>query len=112
MCSYTYMCIMISFVTFLDSLQPFTDKIAGSVNVDVILPMMIQEGLVTVVQQQDLINPLHSAAAKQQKLCSIILGLPEGCVKKFLHCLLKTNNYEPHRQLYDELYKHIQVTEL
>ena len=77
---------------------------------DVILPMMMQQGLVSPEQQQDLINP--SMAAKQQKLCGIILGLPEGCVKKFLHCLLKTNHYEPHKQLYDELYKHLHITKL
>ena len=112
MWQHTYVQLLLSFVTFLDSLQPFADNIAGSVNVDVILPMMIQQGLVTSDQQQDLINPLLSMAAKQQKLCGIILGLPEGCVYKFLHCLLETNNYEPHNQLYDELCKHIHITEL
>ena len=106
----SYICAAI--VTFLDSLQPFTDNIAGSVNVDVILLMMMQQGLVTPEQQQDLINPLHSMVAKQQKLCGIILGLPEGCVNKFLHCLLKTCHYEPHNQLCDELYKHTHITEL
>ena len=66
--------------------------------------MMIQQNLVTSDQQQDLINPLHTMAVKQQKLCAIILGLPEDCVNQFLHCLLETSySYEPHKQLYDNL---------
>ena len=74
-------------------------------NVNEILPMMIQQNLVTYDQQQDLINPcLHNMAVKQQTLCAIILGLPEDCVNKFLHCLLETSySYEPHKQLYDNL---------
>ena len=88
----------------LDSLQLFANDI-NAVDVDAILPLMIEQKLVTLDQQQDLINPLHTPAAKQQKLCSIILGLPDSCVNQFLHCLQKTScNYEPHKQLYDKLY--------
>ena len=89
----------------LDSLQPYANEIAYSVNVDAILPTMTTEGLVTTDQQQDLINP--SIPKKQQMLYDIILRLPENCVNKFLHCLLETNNYEPHKKLYDKLCKHI-----
>ena len=90
-------------VLVLDSLQLFANDI-NTVDVDAILPMMIEEKLVTLDQQQYLINPLHTPAAKQQKLCSIILGLPDSCVDRFLHCLQKTScNYEPHKQLYDKL---------
>lgn len=87
----------------LDSLQLFANDI-NTVDVDAILPMMIEQQLVTLDQHQDLINPLHTPAAKQQKLCSIILGLPDSCVNRFLHCLQTTScDYEPHRQLYDKL---------
>lgn len=88
----------------LDSLQAFADDIANTVEVNEILPMMMQQHLVTSDQQQELINPMHTTATKQQKLCSIILGLPEDCVNQFLYCLLQTSHYEPHRQLYDKLY--------
>ena len=88
---------------FLDSLQSFADDITNTVNVDVILPLMIQEGLVSVGEQQDLSSVFHSMAVKQQKLCSIILALPEGCVNKFLRCLFETKHYEPHKLLYDKL---------
>ena len=65
--------------------------------------MMIREGLVSAGDQQDLSSLLHSMAIKQQRLCSIILALPESCVNKFLHCLFETKHYEPHKQLYDKL---------
>ena len=82
------------------------------VNVNEILPKMTELKLITSDQQQDLINPMHTTATKQQKLCSIILGLPEDCVNKFLHCLLETSyDYEPHKQLYDKLYEFIHPTE-
>ena len=72
---------------------------------DVILPMMVQEGLVTPDQQQYLSNPYHTTGIKQQKLYSIVLELPESCVDKFINCLSETSNYEPHKQLYDKLYE-------
>ena len=93
----------------LDSLQAFSNDIANTVDVNEILPMMMQQHLVTSDQQQDLINPLHTTAVKQQKLSNIILGLPEDCVNQFLHCLLKTNYYEPHKQLYDKLYTQLNI---
>ena len=72
---------------------------------DVILPMMVQEGLVTPDQQQYLSIPYHTPGMKQQKLCSIVIELPESCVDKFINCLSETSNYEPHKQLYDKLYE-------
>ena len=82
------------------------------VNVNEILPKMTEQKLITSDQQQDLINPMHTTATKQQKLCSIILGLPQDCVNQFLQCLLETSyDYEPHKQLYDKLYEFIHPTE-
>ena len=94
----------------LDSLQEFANEITNTVSVDVILPMMVQQGLVTLDQQQYLSNPYHTMSMKQQRLCSIVLGLPEDCVHQFLHCLLETSYYEPHNQLYVKLYKLIHAT--
>ena len=71
---------------------------------------MMEQGLVTPYQQQDLINPLMPA--RQQKLSGIVVGLPEGCVYKFLQCLLRTDYYEPHKQLYNTLYVSIRTTEV
>ena len=89
----------------LDSLQPFASKITSTVNVGFILLPMIQEGLLTPHQQQYLSSVCHTASEKQQKLCSIVLELPESCVDKFINCLSETSDYEPHKQLYDELHK-------
>ena len=89
----------------LDSLQPFAPDITATINVDLILPMMIQQNLITPNQQQDLSNPYHTTVVKQQKMCSIILGLPQSYVNRFLHCLQETSYYEPHKQLYDKLHK-------
>ena len=89
----------------LDSLQPFASKITNTVDVDLILPMMVQEGLVTPAQQQFLSSPLHTRDEKQQKLYSIVLELPEDCVDQFINCLSETSQYEPHKKLHDELYE-------
>ena len=70
---------------------------------DEILPMIIQQGLLTPEQQQDLYNPNHTMVNKQQKLLDIVLWLPESCVDTFLHCLLETSYYEPHKILYDKI---------
>lgn len=94
----------------IDSLQSFANDITTTVNVDLILPMMIQQNLVTPAQQQDLSNPYHTTAVKQQKFCSIILGLSESCVNQFLHCLLETSYYGPHKQLYEKLYEFIHAS--
>ena len=59
---------------------------------DVILPMMIQESLVTLDQQQYLSNPYHTTGMKQQKLYSIVLELPESCVDKFINYLSETSS--------------------
>ena len=72
---------------------------------DVILPLMVQKGLVTPDQQQYLSSPYHTTSEKQQKLCCIVLELPESCVDKFINCLSETSNYEPHKQLHDKLYQ-------
>ena len=88
----------------LDSLQPFASKIT-TVDVNTILPFMVQESIVSPDQQQYLSSPNHTTCEKQQKLCSIVLELPESCVDKFINCLSETSNYEPHKQLYDELHE-------
>ena len=67
--------------------------------------MMVQECLVAPNQLQYFNNPFHTLSDKQQKLCSIIIELPEDCVDKFIQCLYKTSYYEPHKQLYDKLYE-------
>ena len=95
----------------LDSLQSFVNDITGTVNVDVILAMMVQENLLTLNQAQDLGNLYHTPVTKQQRLCSIITGLPEDCVDRFIHCLHETSDYEPHRTLHDKLYEFRQGTE-
>ena len=89
----------------LDSLQSFATDITATVNVDLILPMMIQQNLITPDQQQDLNNPYHFVAVKQQTMCNIILGLPESYVNRILHCLQETSYYEPHNQLYNKIHK-------
>ena len=88
---------------FLDSLQPFANEIVNRVNVDLILPMMVQEGLVTPEQQQFLSSLYHTAWQKQQMLCSIVIVMSEDCVEKFRNCLLQTSDYEPHKELHDKL---------
>ena len=90
---------------FLDSLQPFANEIANAVDVDYILPMMEQEGLVTPDQQQFLSSPYNTTIKEQQELTSIVIELPEDCVNKFIHCLLETITYDPHRLLCDKLCK-------
>ena len=72
---------------------------------DLILPMMVQEGLVTPDQQQYLNNQYHTTCEKQQKLYSIVIELPEDCVDKFKKCLLETSSYDPHKLLHDKLCK-------
>ena len=63
---------------------------------------MVQRGLVTADQHQDLIDSSHSN--QKQKLCNIILRLHESNVNQFLHCLLETSTgYAPHKQLYDKI---------
>ena len=89
----------------LDSLQPFASKITDTVNVDLILLPMVKEGLLTPHQWQCLSSVCQTTSEKQQKLCSIVLELPESCVDKFISCLSETSYYEPHKQLYDELHK-------
>ena len=90
---------------FLDSLQPFANEIANTIDVDYILPMMVQEGLITPDQQQYLNSPYHTISEKQQKLFSIVIELPEGFVDKFKNCLLQTISYGPHKLLHDKLCK-------
>ena len=97
--------------TFSDSLQQFANDITSTVNVNKILPMMVQKSLITLNEYEYLSNPLYIMSDKQQKLSGIILGLPEDCVEKFLHCLLETSDYEPHKQLYDKLHTFIHTTE-
>ena len=65
---------------FLDSLQEYANEITNTVSVDVILPIMVQQGLVTPDQQQYLSHPYYTMDIKQQNLCSIVLWLPESCV--------------------------------
>ena len=89
----------------LDSLQSLANDIQDTIDVDTILPVMVQQGLLTPSQCQDLSSPYHTPVAKQQKLFIIIIGLPEKCVSQFIHCLHETSNYEPHRKLHDELLK-------
>ena len=67
--------------------------------------MIVQEGLVTPYEQQFLSSPHHTASEKQQKLYSIVMGLPEDCVSKLKKCLLETSSYDPHQLLYSKLSK-------
>ena len=99
---YWHSCVLIKSS---DSLHLFANDITNTVDVDVILPMMIQEDLVTLNQQQYLINPSRTPAEKQQKLCSIVIELPESCVEKFINILSETSNYKPHKILYKKLYE-------
>ena len=96
----------------LDSLQACAGDITTMVNVNQILPKMLEQKLITSNQHQELTNVMHTTATKQEKLCSIILGLSEDCVNKFLHCLLETSyEYKPHKELYDKLYEFIHSAE-
>lgn len=99
------------YINFVDSLQSFANDITETVNVDIILPMMIQQGLVSADQQQYLSNPYHTMSMKQQKLCGIILELPESCVDQFMNCLSETSDYQPHKQLHDKLHAFRHKTE-
>ena len=99
-------------LTFLDSLQLFANDIINTVNVDEILPVMLQEGLVTSNDYEYLNNSHYSMSERRQKLSNIILGLPEDCVDKFLHCLKETSYYEPHKQLHAKLYESLHMTEV
>ena len=96
---------VINVATALDSLQPFANDIANTVDVDHILPMMVQEGLVTPDQQQFLSSPFDTSIKKQKELSNIVTRLPEDSVDKFKNCLLKTISYDPHKLLYDKLCK-------
>ena len=90
-------CLHFLFAT--DCLQPFATVIANTLDVDHILLQMVQKGLLTLDQQQDLSNPLHTPINKRQKLCSIILSLDNSCVEDFLQCLSETSDYAPHKEL-------------
>ena len=92
-----------------DSLQSFANDIANTVDVDHILLLMVQEDLLTPNQFQYLNSSYHTASRKQQKLCSIVIELSEDCVDKFIQCLYKTSDYEPHKKLYDKLYESRQL---
>ena len=70
---------------------------------------MVQEGLVTPNQFQYLNSSYHTTSEKQQKLCSIVIKLPEDCVDKFVQCLHETSDFKPHKQLYDKLYESRQL---
>ena len=72
---------------------------------DHILPMMVQEGLVTPNQQKFLSSPYNTTIKKQKELSNIVTRLPEESVDKFKNRLLKTIRYDPHKLLYDELCK-------
>ena len=89
------------FVT--DYLRAFATDIATTLNVDNIQLHMVQYGLLTRDQQDYLSNPIYTACAKGQKLCTIILSFNEGCVEKFLQCLTETSYYEPHRELLQKI---------
>ena len=73
---------------------------------------MMQKGLLTADEYEYLIDSHHPMGERRQKLSSIILGLPEDCVDKFLYCLQETGDrgYEPHRKLHDKLYEFIHTT--
>jgi len=86
------------------------NEITNTVSVDVIIPIMVQQGSVTHDQQQYLSHPYYTMDMKQQKLCSIVLALPESYVHQFLCCLLETSYYEPHKQLHVKLYTLIPKT--
>lgn len=93
-----------------DSLHPFSEDIINTVDVDEIVPVMLQKGLVTLDHYQDLSSKYCPMGEKQRRLIGIILRLPEDCVDMFLYCLQKTSNYEPHKQLYQKLYTHYHTT--
>ena len=66
---------------------------------------MLQKHLVAS-NDYECLNDYHQPLSeRRQKLCNIILGLPEDCVEKFLLCLQETSDYEPHKNLYDKLCK-------
>ena len=88
---------------YIDPLHSFANDIANTVDVDLISPLMVQEGLVTPNQFQYLNSLYNTASKKQQKLYSIVIELPEDCVDKFVQCLHETSDYKPHKQLYDKL---------
>ena len=75
---------VINVATALDSLQPFANDIANTVDVDHILPMMVQEGLVTPNQQPFLSSPFDTTIKRQKELFNIVTRLPEDSVDKFI----------------------------
>ena len=88
---------------YIDSLQPFVNEIVNTIDVDFILPLMVQRGLLTADQIQYFYSPYHTSRTKQQKLCVILTGLPEDCVDNFIQCLHETSSFHPHWLLYDKL---------
>jgi len=86
-------------IVSVDSLQPFTDDVVNSVDVNTILPPLMSRGLLTP-EQVDYFSSSHDGeVVKQQKLSVIIVKLSEEFVEKFLQCLESTSHYEPHNTL-------------
>lgn len=82
-----------------DSLEPFTEDIISSVDVDTILPSLMSQRLLTRDHIDYFNNPHVSRIQRQRKMGFILAMLDEECVKKFLQCLSSTSDYGPHESL-------------
>ena len=83
----------------LDSLKPFVRDIHSSIDVEVILPSLISNGIVTPSDHQYFISQAYTDIQKQQKLACLVVSLEESHVEMFLQCLADTSDYAPHDTL-------------
>jgi len=82
-----------------DSLNPFTEDIINSVDVNTILPSLMSHQLLSRSQIDYFNNPYVSQIDKQRKLAFNLATLNENCVEMILKCLESTSDYGPHESL-------------